>query len=314
MPLKPDLSFFGLEEFVNEPIVSEHTAKKPVVETSEAKASAVKPKDVRNNFGPSLIEDWISDSEDEAKSKPKIEKKIVKPSFAKVKFVKSNKQVKSPRKITVKQGIITKPYNKTPYELFLGRKPTLGFMKPFGYPVTILNTIDHLGKFDGKVDEGFFVGYSINRSGPNWLFDIDALTKSMNYNPVVAGNQSNGNCSSKSSPDAVFKTSGDDEKNVTKELGKEGGDLKKDSEGIDQEKEDNVNNTNTVNAASTNEFNTVGGKTSIDLLDDPNMPTLEDIIYSDDDEDVGAKADMNNLDAFMPVSPIPTTIIQKTFS
>ncbi|GJR36577.1 retrovirus-related pol polyprotein from transposon TNT 1-94 [Tanacetum coccineum] len=84
--------------------------------------------------------------------------------------------------------LVTKPHNKTPYELFLGRKPALGFMRPFGCPVTILNTIDHLGKFDGKADEGFFVGYSINRSGPNWLFDIDALTKSMNYKPVVAGN------------------------------------------------------------------------------------------------------------------------------
>ncbi|GJZ75951.1 hypothetical protein Tco_0640416 [Tanacetum coccineum] len=67
---------------------------------------------------------------------------------------------------------------------FGGRKPALSFMRPFGCPVTILNTIDHLGKFDGKADEG---------SGPNWLFDIDALTKSMNYKPVVAGNQSNGN-------------------------------------------------------------------------------------------------------------------------
>ncbi|GKF05421.1 hypothetical protein Tco_0036089 [Tanacetum coccineum] len=47
-------------------------------------------------------------------------------------------------------------------------------MRPFGCPVTILNTMDHLG------------------SGPNWLFDIDVLTKSMNYKPVVAGNQSNG--------------------------------------------------------------------------------------------------------------------------
>ncbi|GJS02212.1 retrovirus-related pol polyprotein from transposon TNT 1-94 [Tanacetum coccineum] len=37
-----------------------------------------------------------------------------------------------------------------------------GFMRPFRCPVTILNTIDHLGKFDGKADEGFFVGYSIN--------------------------------------------------------------------------------------------------------------------------------------------------------
>ncbi|GJZ35083.1 putative ribonuclease H-like domain-containing protein [Tanacetum coccineum] len=203
--------------------------------------------------------------------------------------------------------LVTKPHNKTPYELFLGRKPALGFMRPFGCPVTILNTIDHLGKFDGKADEGFFVGYSINSkafrvfnsrtriveenlhvqfsentpniagSGPNWLFDIDALTKSMNYKPVVAGNQSNGNAgtkacddagkarmetvpgkdyillplwtadppfsqSSKSSPDAGFKPSGDDEKKVTEEPRKEGGDSSKDSECSDQEKEDNVNN------------------------------------------------------------------------
>ncbi|GJW75114.1 uncharacterized mitochondrial protein-like protein, partial [Tanacetum coccineum] len=62
----------------------------------------------------------------------------------------------------------------------------------------------------------------------------------------------------------------------------------------DQEKEDNVNSTNTVNAASINEVNAVGAKTSIELPDDPNMPKLEDIIYSDDDEDVGVVADMNN--------------------
>ncbi|GJW44528.1 ribonuclease H-like domain-containing protein [Tanacetum coccineum] len=272
--------------------------------------------------------------------------------------------------------LVTKPHNKTPYELFLSRKPALGFMRPFGCPVIILNTIDHLGKFDGKADEGFFVGYSINSkafrvfnsrtriveenlhvqfskntpniagSGPNWLFDIDALTKSMNYKPVVIGNQSNGNAgtkacddagkarmetvpgkdyillplwtadppfsqSSKSSPDAGFKPSGDDEKKVTKEPGEEGGDSSKDSECSDQEKEDNVNNTNNVNAASTNEVNAVGGKSSIELPDDPNMPALEDIVYSDDDEDVGAEADMNNLDAFMPVSPIPTTRVHK---
>ncbi|GKC76080.1 hypothetical protein Tco_1126854 [Tanacetum coccineum] len=89
MPPKPDLSFSGLEEFVNELIVSEPTVKKLVVETSEAKASADKAKVVRKNFGPPLIEDWISDSEDEAESMPKIEKKTIKPSFAKMKFVKS---------------------------------------------------------------------------------------------------------------------------------------------------------------------------------------------------------------------------------
>nr|GEV07853.1 hypothetical protein [Tanacetum cinerariifolium] len=81
MPPKPDLSFSGLEEFVNEPIVSEPTVKKPIVEPSEAKASVDKPKVERKNFGSTLIEDWISDSEDEATLKSKIEKKTVKPSF-----------------------------------------------------------------------------------------------------------------------------------------------------------------------------------------------------------------------------------------
>ncbi|GJU44307.1 putative ribonuclease H-like domain-containing protein, partial [Tanacetum coccineum] len=85
----------------------------------------------------------------------------------------------------------------------------------------------------------------------------------------------------------------------------------KEDERNDQEKNDNVNSTNNVNAASTNEVNVVGRKTSIELPDDPNMPALEDIVYSDDDEDVGTKADLNNLDAFMPVSHIPTTRVHK---
>ncbi|GKD65890.1 putative ribonuclease H-like domain-containing protein, partial [Tanacetum coccineum] len=42
-----------------------------------------------------------------------------------------------------------------------GFKPAIGFMKPFGCHVTILNTLDKLGKFDGKSDRGFFVGYSL---------------------------------------------------------------------------------------------------------------------------------------------------------
>ncbi|GJZ24209.1 putative ribonuclease H-like domain-containing protein [Tanacetum coccineum] len=117
--------------------------------------------------------------------------------------------------------LIVKPHNKTPYELFRGFKPAIGFMKPFGCHVTILNTLDNLGKFDGKSDEGFFVGYSLSSkafrvyntrtrkvqenlhigflenkpmiegNGPKWLFDIDSLTQSMNYVPVVAGTFSN---------------------------------------------------------------------------------------------------------------------------
>ncbi|GJV67198.1 ribonuclease H-like domain-containing protein [Tanacetum coccineum] len=118
--------------------------------------------------------------------------------------------------------LVTKPHNKTPYELLLGRPPSICFMRPFGCPMTILNTLDPLGKFDGKADEGFLVGYFINSkafrvfnsrtrkveenphiiflennpnvagSGPEWLFDIDSLTKSMNYELVTTGNQTNG--------------------------------------------------------------------------------------------------------------------------
>ncbi|GJZ31869.1 putative ribonuclease H-like domain-containing protein [Tanacetum coccineum] len=121
--------------------------------------------------------------------------------------------------------LVTKPHNKTPYELLHGRPPSISFMRPFGCPVTILNTLDPLGKFDEKANEGFFVGYSLNSkafrvfhtrtrkveenlhinflenkpnvagSGPEWLFDIDSLSESMNYEPVIAGNQTNSNAS-----------------------------------------------------------------------------------------------------------------------
>ncbi|GJS32772.1 putative ribonuclease H-like domain-containing protein [Tanacetum coccineum] len=121
--------------------------------------------------------------------------------------------------------LVTKPLNKTPYELFNGRAPAIGFLRPFGCHVMILNTLDHLGKFDAKGDEGFFVGYSLNSKafrvynkrtkhieenlhinfleskvidkagGPNWLFDIESLIKSMNYIPVVGAGTSSSNIS-----------------------------------------------------------------------------------------------------------------------
>ncbi|GKD92059.1 putative ribonuclease H-like domain-containing protein, partial [Tanacetum coccineum] len=50
--------------------------------------------------------------------------------------------------------LVVTPHNKTPYELFRGFKPALSFMKPFECHVTILNTLDSLGKFNGKSDEG----------------------------------------------------------------------------------------------------------------------------------------------------------------
>ncbi|GKF11338.1 retrovirus-related pol polyprotein from transposon TNT 1-94, partial [Tanacetum coccineum] len=90
----------------------------------------------------------------------------------------------------------------------------------------------------------------------------------------------------KSSPDDGFKPSGDDEKKVTKEPGKKGSDSSKEDESNDQENDDKVNNTNNVNAASTNKVNAIVRKSSIELPNDLNVSELEDIVYSDDDEDV----------------------------
>nr|GEX21751.1 retrovirus-related Pol polyprotein from transposon TNT 1-94 [Tanacetum cinerariifolium] len=50
----------------------------------------------------------------------------------------------------INKALVTKTYNKTPYELLNGRSPRLDFMRPFGCPVTILKTLDPLGKFEGK--------------------------------------------------------------------------------------------------------------------------------------------------------------------
>ncbi|GJV83153.1 putative ribonuclease H-like domain-containing protein, partial [Tanacetum coccineum] len=114
---------------------------------------------------------------------------------------------------------------------------------------------------------------------------------------------------SKDSPDAGFKPSGEEEKKDVKDPGNESGNP--------TEGKDTLTITNNVNVVSSTvndagtEVNVVDPKTSIELPNDPNMPELEDIVYSGDDEDVGAEADMNNLDAFMPVSPIPTTRIHK---
>nr|GEW88893.1 retrovirus-related Pol polyprotein from transposon TNT 1-94 [Tanacetum cinerariifolium] len=196
-------------------------------------------------------------------------------------------------------------------------------MRPFGCHVTILNTLDHLGKFDGKADEGFFVGYSMNRkafrvfnsrtriveetlhinflenkpnvaeSGPNWLFDIDTLTKSMNYkqllqridimasDPLLSQGLKNTEVLEKESRVSSKEDDNQDLRDEFEIL-------------IQHEKngENDVNSTNnsntvssTVNTASIKD-NDVDKNIVHGCADDPNMPNLEDIVYSDDDEDV----------------------------
>ncbi|GKE43193.1 putative ribonuclease H-like domain-containing protein [Tanacetum coccineum] len=86
--------------------------------------------------------------------------------------------------------LVVKPHNMTPYELFRGRTPTLGFMRPFGKAFRVYNIRTR------KVEENLHIRFLEDKpiiagDGPKWLFDIDVLTKSMNYVPVVAGTNSN---------------------------------------------------------------------------------------------------------------------------
>ncbi|GJQ92721.1 hypothetical protein Tco_0003860 [Tanacetum coccineum] len=250
--------------------------------------------------------------------------------------------------------LVTKPHNKTPYELFHGRPPSISFIRPFGCPVTILNTLDPLGKFDGKADERFFVRYYINRkafrvfntrtrkveenlhiiflenkpnvvgSGPDWLFDIDLLTNSMNYEPVTAGNQTNKNAGIKDNVDAVPT-----QQYILLPLLYDSPQSSKDVVADDAGKKTNKEPANEGYANSTNRNSIVSPSVSAagqsftnadDLPTDPLMPNLEDTanllntsIFSGayDDEDVGAEADLNNLETTMNVSSIPTTRIHK---
>nr|GEV91980.1 hypothetical protein [Tanacetum cinerariifolium] len=144
--------------------------------------------------------------------------------------------------------------------------------------------------FDGNPKGGKITG---NGNGPTWLFDIDTLTQSMNYQPVVARNQPNHNAGIQRNFDAgkVVKEAESAQQYVLLTLC-----------------------TNKVNAASalvttvrlnstynTNSFNVVGP------FDNVVSPNLE----IDNKEDVGAEADFSNLETSIPVNPIPTTRVHK---
>nr|GEV06600.1 hypothetical protein [Tanacetum cinerariifolium] len=250
------------------------------------------------------------------------------------------------------------------------------------------------GKFDGKVDEGFLVGHSVSSkafrvfnhrtrivqetlhvnflknkpnvtgSGPTWLFNIDNLTKTMNFQPVTAGNQSNPSAGFQDKFDAekteeegdqqyvLFlvwssgsvnpqNTDGDaafDEKEHEFDEKKPESEVNVSPSSSAQSKKQDDKTKREVNAAgtlvptvgqispnSTNTFSTDGplksaaspthGKSSFidasQLPDDHDMPELEEITYFDDEDDVGAEADFNNLETSITVSLILTTRVHK---
>nr|GEV28927.1 putative ribonuclease H-like domain-containing protein [Tanacetum cinerariifolium] len=178
------------------------------------------------------------------------------------------------------------------------------------------------GKFDEKIDEGFLVGYSVSSkafrvfnsrtrivqetlhinflenkpnvagSGPTWLFDIDTLKKTMNYQPVTAGNQSN--------PSAGVQEQFDAEK-------------KPEFEGEKPESEVHVSPSSSAQTKKHDEKTKreAKGKSHVETLIGYRNLKLKDITYSNDEEDVGVKADFTNLETTITVSHIPTNRVHK---
>ncbi|GJU84446.1 putative ribonuclease H-like domain-containing protein [Tanacetum coccineum] len=217
--------------------------------------------------------------------------------------------------------LVTKPHNKTPYELLHGRPPSISFMRPFGCPVTILNTLDPLGKFYKKADEGFFVRYFINRKAFRLPLLYDSPQSSKDAVADDAGKKSN------------EKPANEGERNGQEKDG--GASNKEDDQNVQNfraELDNLLVQQKECYANSTNRDCTVSPSVSIagqiftnvdDLPTDPFMSDLEDTadllntsIFSCayNDEDVGAEADLNNLETTMNVSPIPTTRIHKDHS
>ncbi|GJU76533.1 putative ribonuclease H-like domain-containing protein [Tanacetum coccineum] len=210
--------------------------------------------------------------------------------------------------------LVTKPHNKTPYELIIGRATSISLMRPFGCPVTILNTLDPLGKFDGKAEEGFLVGYkSSDDKAKDYTVDDDACRKTAQEPANAVRKEFEAQCNSQ---EKITRASSTNSFNTVSTP---------------------VNTTSTsrtfnpVRPSSAPSFIPFGGSFPIDaanLPHDPLMLELEDTAkiqstgifgnaYDDHDletlntpyvdQSVGAKADFNNMDPSTVVSLIPTT-------
>ncbi|GJT50374.1 putative ribonuclease H-like domain-containing protein [Tanacetum coccineum] len=255
--------------------------------------------------------------------------------------------------------LVTKPQNKTPYELITGKIPIISYIRPFGCHVTILNTIDHLGKFEEKSDEGFLVGYSLNSKafrvynletkrveenlhinflenkpnvagkGPNWLFDLDYLTDSMNYQPVTAENKANKTVGPKEANHSAGTQDNIDAGNSVMEA-KPAQEyfvlLLWSSYTSTVNSSKAKNGDENPNGDTTRAFRKESARCTKDLLlqagaaratNDSQIPALEDIYDNLSDgiftnasyDDEGVVADFTNLETTVNVIPIPTSRI-----
>nr|GEU58989.1 ribonuclease H-like domain-containing protein [Tanacetum cinerariifolium] len=209
--------------------------------------------------------------------------------------------------------LVTKPYNKTPYELLLGRTPSIGLMRPFGYPMTILNTLDPLGNQPNP------------SAGIQEHFDVEKVKEGNVQQYVIFHLWSSGSKDPQSTNDDTTFEVKDPEFEVQKpksavhvspscstKTKKHNDKTNKEAKGKTPVK---FTNTFSADGPSTTAVSPTLEKSSyvdpFQYTDDPNMSALEEITYFDDEEDVGAEADFSNLETTITVSPIPTTRVHK---
>nr|GEX59424.1 hypothetical protein [Tanacetum cinerariifolium] len=192
--------------------------------------------------------------------------------------------------------LVVTPHFKTPHELFKGI-----FV---GYS-TISKAFRVYNTRTRKVEENLHITFLENKpmivgGGPEWLFDIDALSKLMNYAPVPAGTHSNDFAGKGASFDADSDGHNKDKHGSSQA-----------SKSDNQERPNAESSTKTVNTVRP--VNTAT-PTYVDYPSDHLKPDLEDTrIFDDayDDRDKGAESDYNNLEIVISVSPIPSNRIHK---
>nr|GEU80577.1 putative ribonuclease H-like domain-containing protein [Tanacetum cinerariifolium] len=230
------------------------------------------------------------------------------------------------------------------------------------------------GKFEGKVDEGFLVEYSINSkafrvfnsrtrivqetlhvnflenkpnvacSGPTWLFDIDSLTRTMNYQPVTAGSQPNPSAGLQDNFDAekageeinqqyvlfpVWSSGSTNLHNTDRDVVFDGKEPKFDEKKPESEVSVSLSSSAQSRKQDDKTKKEAKGKSHVESftgyrdlsaefedcsdnsINEVNTDELEDISYSDDEDNIGAEADFNNLETSITISHIPTTRVHK---
>ncbi|GJU87846.1 putative ribonuclease H-like domain-containing protein [Tanacetum coccineum] len=212
--------------------------------------------------------------------------------------------------------LVVKPHNKTPYELFRGRTPALSFMRLFGCHVTILNTLDHLGKFDGKSDDGFFVRYSLNSKAFR-VYNIRTRKVEENLHvrlledkPIIAGTDSN-DFADGSLFDSSSKNDSNDEPQPSNDTRKKDDDSEIDNQERPEKSAQDVNTARlSINTGSTND--------NTDSLNiNAGIPTFNTTLLEDTHADFFGderEVDMSNISTTYPVSSTPNTRIHKDHS